>query len=316
MNRFLLLRKWSLWMLLGLCSVACTPIRYYVNVERKAASQTQYDLSRASVSLMALHDPMARDSAQVMAVALGFAQELEAIQHVPEGSLPVYTFVSDTLNPGDVGYLPYLLPEEVSDYLVVFDSMQLGDYQLAEETSEQWTYDGLLLTREIRLPFSCRFLLFHQPTRRCLIHQPVADSLVWTVLTDASVSDARLIARAHESLDPALQQVGKELTTYVSATTAPQEQLFLVFENDPDWFQALEHVADGQWEDAIAIWTDKARRAHHWKVKAAAACNLSVACRMMGNPVLAAQWLDWAAEMGSLPEMPILRAQLKAATTR
>ena len=52
------------------------------------------------------------------------------------------------------------------------------------------------------------------------------------------------------------------------------------------------------------------------KVKAAAACNLSVACRMMGNPELAAQWLDWAAEMGSLPEMPILRAQLKAATAR
>ena len=316
MNHFPFLRSLATVLLFGLLAVACTPVRYYVNVEQKSHSKTRYDLSHSSLAVMAMHDPQGRDSANVMAVALGFAQEMEAIQHVPEATIPVYTFVSDTLNPGDAGYLPYLLPDEVSDYLVIFDSMQLGDYQLQPESFADRSFDGMYVTREIYLPFSCRFLLFHQPTKQCLLEKPVADSLVWTVLTDAAVSDARLIGRAHESLEPVLEQVGKELTSYISATATPNEQLLLVLENDEDWIRALEYAADGQWEESISIWTEKAHKAKYWKVKAAAACNLSVACRMLGQNALAEQWLDWACEMGTLPEVPILRAQLKATTGR
>lgn len=297
MKRFFFLRIFGAMLLVSGLLAACSPVPYYFNVNQRTGSQTAYDVSASSVAVLGMYDPRQKDSAAIAALATGFAQELEALQYRPEGSLPVYTFASDTLLPGDVGYQPYLLPEDAADYLVVLDALKLGTYSLD--------------AGQVYLPFSCRLLLFQQQDGQLLLNQSVQDSLVWTFLHDFETSDAKLISLAHSTLDQVLAKLGSDMTALVAGSSYSKEQLLYVMENDPDWIRALEHAVHHQWEQAADIWMEKAQHARSWKVRVAAGCNLSVACRYTGNRALAEQWMDWASGIGSLPEMGVLRTQLK-----
>lgn len=294
---------------------ACSPVPYFFEVEMKNGSQTATDLSGHRIAVLAMNEPGDRDSALVAAVAVGFAEKMEDIQQLPAGTVPVYTFPSDTVDRSDVGYIPYILPDEPADYLVVLDSLQAGDYGIREDGHLAYTEQGAFRTREVYLPFSLRFMVFDQQRRTCVLRQPVADSLYWTILVDGEVPPSKLIARAHEALKDAFGKVGLELTSYVSADWRPEERMLFAREGDPQWMQALDLAVAFRWEEASRIWLTLTGTGP-LKNRAAAACNLAVACQMTGQFDLARQWMDLADALYELPESALLRAQIKRAEDR
>ena len=286
--------------LLGLLE-ACSPVPFYFNLQQHPSQQGGMDLSGHDVALMAMFQPEHRDSSYVESIAVGFAKKMETEQYRPEGSLPVYVFPSDTTLPGETGYIPYLLPEDVSEYLVVIDDLQLGTYELTP---------GAYC--KVSLPFTCRFLLFDQPRRNRLMEQALSDTLIWTIRVEGQVSDVRMIARAHESLPQVLEKLGAEMTSLVLPQRTNQRCWLYRLEDDHLWTRALEQALNQEWDKAAIFWMERAQNASHWQERAAAACNLSIAARIAQDYALAEAWLAWAAGQGTLPEMSILRSQLKS----
>lgn len=108
------------------------------------------------------------------------------------------------------------------------------------------------------------------------------------------------------------EEVARRISSRFISGWKTQSFSFYYFDdlNADEWIGALEHVSDGAFSKAIDIWMPMVTRGYNIK-RACAAYNLAMAFYLLEDYEISSRWLDVAAGMENLSQIPGLRKRLE-----
>jgi hypothetical protein len=89
------------------------------------------------------------------------------------------------------------------------------------------------------------------------------------------------------------------------------EQYSIVYYNSDKWYDALENAEAYKWKAAMDIWMTLADTGDLLK-RSCAEYNIAVACYMLGDYMLASEWLAMSDKDNKLPQSDALRKRIDA----
>lgn len=261
-----------------LMTVSCGPSQHAVHVEMRYPSKSGIELSGKVVSVIYVLGDEENAGEFSAAMADGFAYALETDYATGEGSVGVYSIQDEGGRYSHKDTLVNLLMDTGADAVFLFDRV-----------SFQKMDNNDLLKYSIRL--------------HCFDAMNPSEN----VYTFAGSSIA-------ETGENSLQEVGWEAGMTVAGSFKSQwkhEQYSIVFYDKPIWYNALEKADSYQWKQAMDIWLALLDTNDPLK-RSSAEYNIAVACYMLGDYILASEWLDLSDKDNRLPLSDGLRKRIDA----
>lgn len=255
---------------------ACGPGRHIMHVEMRYPSKAGVDLAGKISSVVYLETADAIASSFSSGMAATFASELEKDLGTGEGSVAVYKMRK---NPGadyaSRDSLLNLLVDTDADVVFLFDEVKLGEAEAAASG--------------VKIPFTMDLYCFDG-----MDESEKVKSFRGTSMSHADGVDA-----------------GKTVAASFK-TQWKTEPYSLAYYDSEKWYKALDKAEAYDWKGAIDQWftlldtNDLMRRS-------CAEYNIAVACYMLGDYALAAQWLDRSDADNMLPNFSeALRKRIEA----
>ena len=249
-----------------LALVACGPSKHVMHIDMRYPSKSGVDLCGKIPSVVYMESSDEAAAAFESGMANAFAGALEQDLGTGEGSVGVYRiFKQPDVDYSDRALLLDLLVDTDADLVFLFDNVQLGPSE-ANSTS-------------VMVPFTMKLY--------CLDGMDKSEQ----VKTFAGSS------RSHFDGGDAGRTVADSFKTVWKT-----EPYSLAYFDSEKWYLALDKAEAYDWKGAMDQWftllssKDPLRRS-------CAEYNIAVACYMLGDYSLAAQWLDRSDADSKLPNM-------------
>lgn len=289
----------------------CGASRHTVFVEKRNVSKSGMDLSGKSISIVCLEN---RDQCGELfseGIAEGFASSLEDDYGTGVGSVGIYRMpVLPDAVYSSKDTLVNLLIDTGSDVVFLIDTLSFGSLKIndAEKVSYPVSVDSSYVSTG-SLPFSVKMFGYDSMNRSDRVYSFNGTSLaVPFAYSDGKASESVIKERMLSSFKEVGMEAGKAMSsTFMSQWKNEQYSIFY-FDSDR-WYKALELAEDFQWHAAMDIWmsfmssSDPLRRS-------CAAYNIAVACHILGDDTLAAEWLDLSDSDSKLSASDTLRKRL------
>lgn len=283
MKRILFL---MLFPLLALTS--CGPLTYTLPVEKRSGSSGNVDFEGTLPGIITLSERGDSDSALLSSLAIGMAERLEADLELDSGSIPVFSMFTDEVNLSDRSMVEYLHAAAGVEFLIVADSLHVGEFSVAEHNGRAYTGGAFLNQTTVSLPYEVRIQVFDSRQQVPVDEVTSRDIMEWTLLSDTQLSRLRAVERVDSELGESFRSLGGFLGQRYSPQWETVNKILFVYD-EADWEEACRLAYLFEWEKAMDIWYEKAASPNLRKA-ASAAYNLSVACEILEMNDMAAQW--------------------------
>ena len=248
---------------------ACGPTRHAIQVEMRYPSLSGIELSDKIISVVYVSGENQQSNVINENMAISFASTLESEYGTGEGSVGVFSVDEKSGNYAQKDSLISLLMQTDSDLVLLLDKPEFGEKGSAQ-------------------PVKVRIHCFDGMDKETKV-QTFSGSKVFTIAPD----EATLASEA--------VRTGKQL----AVSFAPQwrhEQYSIAYYDSTKWFNALEKAEMYDWKGAMDIWFELLDTNDMMK-RATAEYNIAVACYMLGDFDLAAQWLDRSDADNKMPTL-------------
>lgn len=302
-----------LFLLLLLAVVSCGPSKYTMHLETRQPSKAGVDLAGKNLSVIYLEDGRAVQDGFNAYMAEGFASYLEKDYGTGDGSIGVFRMTrSEGGNYASKDTLVNLLMDTGSDVVFLLDAVDFGEMSVAGRSNLAYktSADSSVLNVG-SIPFTLKMYCFDAMNETedvktfggTAIAQP-------EVFSDGSLTYDQLKEKAYE----ALAEEGWAAGELVGASFASQwkvEGFSVIYFDSSKWIEALEKADSLDWKAAMDIWFGLLDSKDVLK-RSCAAYNIALACYMLGDKDLAANWLDLSDSESELPLSASLRKRIGA----
>ena len=259
--------------ILTLCSlilVSCGPIKHVVHVEMRYPSKSGIELAGKNLSVVYLAS--GDETADVFneSMASGFAQTLEQDYGTGEGSVGVYRLADTGGKYSDKDTLVNLLMDTGVDAVFLFDKLSLAPMSNGNS--------------KIDLKLYC---------------------------FDAMNPEENVYSFGGSTIlqaDDKAEDTGRTVASSFLSQWK-HEQYSIVYYDSEKWYRALEKAEAYDWKGAMDIWIDLLDTGDILK-RSCAEYDIAVACYMLGDYALAAEWLDRSDADNKLPLSDALRKRI------
>lgn len=301
--------KRTLLYILALVSLAaCGPSRHAVHVEMRHPSKSGLELADKNISVVYLENGNSLSDALVSGIADGFAYALEKDYG---SSIGIYSM--RVVPGGDYASrdtLVNLIMDTGVDVTFLIDTLALGTLSVNGTTSvaAPSSPDSAYVTTG-NLPFRLKVNCYDAMSKVDKVYAFGGS----TVAVPFAYSDGRQPeAVIRDRITASLPEVGFEAGETMATSFKSQwkhEQYSIIYFDSDRWYKALVLAEQYEWKAAMEIWMQLAETNDPFK-RACAAYNIAVACHMLGDKELAAEWLDRADADNRLPLSETLRKRI------
>lgn len=289
--------------------VSCAPIPYYLEVEKRQDSEVKIDFTDKTISIISICNSSKGDSAYLSQMAIGMAEQIEKDRGLTTGSVNVFFIPDSIYRMTGLPFLYDVAKNTSSDYLILADSLKVGEYEMGSDTNQQVAFeDSFFIQAVVLLPFNLHYSIFDAHTMIPLYEKSVSDSISWVLLDEEPIPYLKAIAKANASSDKGFNSLGSDLGKDLSTQWNSQKKMIIYYDSR-SWMSALEYAQSFQWEKAVDIWMELTNSNDPIKVSCAA-YNIAVACQINGQIDLAKKWLDFAQKKYEFREIESLREEL------
>lgn len=302
-----------LFLTLLLGATACGPSKYTMHLEMRQPSKAGVDLSGKNVSVVYLEDGRSLQDGFNSYMAEGFAASIEKDQGTGEGSVGVYRMTRR--KGGDYSSkdtLMNLLLDTGSDFIFLLDTVKLGDMTIggASRTSYMSSADSSVINSG-SIPFTLKMYSYDAMDDKEEVRQYGGTAIAQpAVFSDGNLSYDQLKVKAYDSL-PAEGWSAGEMIGGAFASQWKVEGFSITYFNSQKWIDALEKADKFDWQGAMDIWFSLLDSKDLLK-RSCASYNLAVACYLLGDYKLSAEWLDLSDKESELPLSASLRKRINS----
>ena len=260
-------------------TVSCGPSRHAIPVEMRYPSKSGLELAGKIVSVIysVAGDECADRFNQNLAEA--FAKALEKDYGTGEGSVGLHAADNGNGLYSSKDSLFSFIMSTGADLVILFDIPEIGD-----RTGSTW-------------PIAVKLYCYDGMDRSEKVH-------MFSGSTSISASDQQ------EQLQQASDSGRMLAESFVSQWK--QEQYSIAYYDSFKWYEALIKAEEYDWKGAMEIWFTLLDSKDVMK-RACAEYNIAVACYMLGDFSLAAEWLDRSDEENRIPTLSdSLRKRIEA----
>ena len=303
----------SLLILCALAAVSCGPSKYTMHLEMRYPSKVGVDLAGKNVSVVYLEDGNALQDGFGSYMADGFAAALEKDYGTGEGSVGVYRM---PLYPGgdysSKDTLRTLLMDTGSDVLFLIDTVKLGDMNVGGPSRVAYkTVADSSVINTGSIPFTLKMYCYDAMDKTEQVKTYGGTAIAQpSVYSDGTLSYDQLKAKAYEVL-PAEGWSAGEMISASFISQWKVEGFSVIYFDSPKWISALEKADALDWKGAMDIWFELLESKDILK-RSSAAYNISLACYMLGDYILAEDWLDLSDKESEIPLSTSLRKRIDA----
>lgn len=271
-----------------LALAACGPVTFTVSVEKKVSSDGNVDFCGSLPGILNLVQRNDADSALLSAMSFGIADRLETDLGLDSASVPVYTMYADEVNLTDSAEVSFLHLLTGVDYLIVADSLSVGDFSVSYTEEKAYVQNMFLRQTIVKLPYSVKVLVFGVDSVAPMADLSQSDMMEWTLLAEGEIPGLRAIEKVNGELGEYFRSIGVTIASELTPRWETVNKMLYVYD-DEDWTEACRMAYLFEWEKAMDIWLTKADSPDTRKA-ACAAHNLSVACEILEMNDMAAKW--------------------------
>lgn len=268
--------------------MSCGPVTYTLPVEKRSESAVNVDLSGTLPGIVMLVEKGDSDSALLSALSVGIAERLEADLGLDSASVPVYSMYVDEVNSDDPDAVRYLHDAVGVEYLIVADSLEVGEFSVQMPAEKAYTQGGFMQQTVVSLPYRLRVRVFdiHKSGPAASLDED--DVMEWTLLSEAPLTRLRAVERVDSELAGSFRSIGGNIASKLMPQWETVNKTLYVYDNSK-WTEACRLAYLFEWEKAMEIWLGEADSPDVRKA-ACAAHNIAVACEILEMDGMAAQW--------------------------
>lgn len=276
-------------------AVSCGPSSFTMDVELRDVSMSGLDLARKTFSVVYIDNGDRADSVFAASAADGFAQKLESGYFSGERVVGVYRL--DSI-PGarysSRDTLLNILMDVGTDVVFLIEPPVLGRASAGRpekiETGGKLAADSTYLS-EVSVPFSVRVDVFDSMNQADSVFSFYGRNTAKPVAyTDGKEPDDVLIAKAISAIGEPANAIGMRMAESFLSTWKMESHPVIYYESNA-WLEAAYMASDYRWKEAMDIWFGFLDSRNLQK-RSCAEYNIALACYMLGQYGLAAEWLD------------------------
>ncbi len=293
--------------------VSCGPSKHAVHVEMRQPSRAGVELAGKIVSVVYLENdnPVATEFNKSMAD--GFAYTLEEDYGTGNGSIGIYRM---RRTPGgdyaSKDSLFNILMDTGADVVFLFDTLKFGNMtvggpsRVASPSNPDSSY-----INSSTIPFTMKLYCFDGMNKEEKVQSFGGTSLARpSVYSNGNDDSTIATAKAYKALGAEGWDAGLEVAESFKSQWK-HEQYSIVYYETSEWYEALEKAEQYDWKGAMDIWFGFLDSNDVLK-RSCAAFDISVACYMLSDFALAAEWLDRSDAESKLPISDSLRKRIEA----
>lgn len=307
------MKKFLIAFSVALIAISCGPSRHSIHVEMRHPSKSGINLDGKVVSVVYLENDDQMASSFAEGLADGFAYALEQDYSTGDGSVGIYRMMhTEGARYSSKDSLVNLLIDTGSDVIFLLDTLSLGQMTLggvssvASPTSADSSYITLA-----NLPFKMSLYCFDGMNKDERVYTFSGSSVAAPhAYSDGKQSREVILKRAMANLP----EVGFEAGEMIAESFKSQwkhEQYSIVYFDSSQWYKAVDYAEQYYWKEAMDIWIGLLDSNDPLK-RSCAEYNISVACYMLGDYDLAAEWLDRSDVDNKLPLSDGLRKRIES----
>ncbi len=294
-------------------AVSCGPSKHAVQVEMRHPSRAGVELAGKTVAVVYLENDnvIATDFNESMAD--GFAYTLEEDYGTGSGSIGIYRMrKAEGADYASKDSLFNILMDTGSDVVFLFDTVKFGNMtvgsssKVALPSSPDSSY-----INSASIPFTMKLYCFDAMNKDEKVQTFGGTTLARpSVYSDGKDDSTLATGKAWAALGEEGWDAGLEVAESFKSQWK-HEQYSIVYYDSDKWYDALRKAEQYDWKGAMDIWMGLLDTPDLMK-RSCAAFNVSVACYMLGDYQLAAEWLDRSDEDNKLPISDAMRKRIDA----
>lgn len=294
-------------------AVSCGPSKHAVHVEMRHPSKAGVDIAGKNVSVIYLENDSKTATSFNEAMADGFAYTLEQDFGYPDGTIGVYRMRSmPGGNYAAKDSLFNILMDTGADLVFLFDTVKFGSMTVGgpSKLSYPASADSSYVS-EATIPYTIRLYSFDGMDKDEKVQAFGGTSLARPEVYSDGKDDSTV---ATSKAWKALGAEGWDAGVLVADSFKSQwkhEQYSILYYDSEKWYDALAKAEQYDWKGAMDIWIELLDSRDILK-RSCAAFNLSVACYMLGDVLLASEWLDRSDADNKLPISDAMRKRINA----
>ncbi|MCQ2147353.1 MAG: DUF6340 family protein [Bacteroidales bacterium] len=252
---------------------ACSPEIYEFPVQMRTPSDSGYDFSGKTISVVYVDKGLPSDSTFTKNVADGFALKLEEDYFNGEQGVNFYTIpYSEGAKYSDRDTLVNLVMDTGDDVIVLLESPRFGSI-IKDQNSGVWN-----------VPFQVSFNIYDSMSKLDTVKTYVGKS-------DFSGGTGKDVVSIWENSKEPAVNVGYLAANKFSPNWQEEVQYLYSYSGEYKWDEALEAASMFKWDEAMAKWIELADTNKILR-RACATFNLAVGCYFLQEYDLALEWLD------------------------
>lgn len=287
---------------------ACAPQAAFFQVDVRDMQGRDLDISGKQAAVFSLVGNGGADSIRGGNAALALAKKLgqdRGLENpLPVFSLPLLDFAGFGASGYDKDYLHELMLTTGADLQIFVNSLKFGHYDVQDTGG----YIGEYGERIVVLPYSVEMDIYDALNDTLLVQQAAEDTVYMAVLAQASRKDYGPLVAA--KLPDVCRMVGESLGSTLTRQWNRQERMLVNYEGNEKWERPLAMALDFKWKEAVELWMPLVSDPNSRKASYAA-YNIAVACDMLGQKKLAADWAAFSVSKFKFRENMQLQKQLQ-----
>lgn len=280
--------KYIFYILVVLIVSSCAPISYTVSVDKKVPSVNNVDFNGKIPSVIALSQRGSTDSLYLSNACIGIAQSMEQNLSLDAGDVPVYFFYRDELDINGQGDIDFLYSYTGTDYIVVVDSLSVGDFEMSYPQQKGY-YDGRYLAQSIiSMPYRMNLTLYRNGVEGVSLRVHINEMESWLLMSEEPLPKVSALSKISDGISDSFITIGLSAAQEFFPSWESVNKRIYVY-NNASWTQAYYYAYIFEWEKAMEIWLEETKSGNV-KKRGYAAHNVSVACEILGMEELSRNW--------------------------
>ena len=289
---------------------ACSPEIFTMNLEMRRPSLSGMDLTGKSISVAYVDG---KDSVFSRNLATGFAEALENDYFGGEQAVSIYRMPAvPEADYSSRDTLVSLVLDSGHDVVFLFDEPVFNEPSFGQRRPTAIEAPDSTHIVSARVPFELRMYAYDAlnkaDTVRIFVGASALNQMIYT--SGTSTDDDLLRHLWDNTLHTAAQaeETGTKSAAKFKSEWKGESFSFFYYETSA-WIAAAEDAYAFRWQEAMTRWMDIIERTTG-EQRACAEYNMAAACYILGDPDLAAKWLDLSDKDGKVDLSPGLRKRI------
>ncbi len=300
---------------------SCGPQAELMNVENAVNIKGEIPFAEGEAALFFLTpttgDSLSRylNSTRLSALSIAFAEKLENDRNAAKGTVAVYSLPDSDFcgldKSKDISYLSELKNNSDSELQIFIHDLIFYQYSVNKnrsydnEVADTEVYDGI----NILLPYKVKMEIYNAAKDSLILQRNEMDTVyIQALAKDYSNKNFNTIIA--KNLPEISEKIGEKLASVISRQWETKTIMLINYSSNGDWNNAYRLAVDNfDWQRAINIWMPYTKSENPRKASFAA-YNIAVGCRMIGNPKLALEWVNFAEKQFNFRELQLLKKEI------